>query len=446
MHRVYISSGTSPTPKLRKTLLTVAGIVVAVTSLGCTESLESDVGCPLLCPNQSLELREVVLDAVEFDATIGGFPPVGAASFFTLANSGDTLESHVVIRFDSLPNTYVLGGVTNNITAVDSTILRVFLDTTGTRARADVTVELYDVDTTAAETDFAAIRALFRPDRFIASRTIASHLIRDTLDIDFPPAVLLTKILSPGRRLRIGLRVRSDSTVRIVPISANQDLFPRLRFDPAPANPDFNVVDRSPRSHTPLDNQSVAVNYTDYQVPGRGQFPLVRNTVGLDTAGVFRDSLLVAGGVEGRRIYMRFNVPDSILNSSIIRATLIMQKRASPDYGVRDTTALVPKAVFATALVPPSRAVMVSDTFFIFPMPSQRLEPRTTGEVRFDVVNFARNWTTDTKAQIPHALMLRVGLEERSFQEFHFYSTLGPTALKPRLRITFVPRQQLGPP
>lgn len=391
-------------------------------------------------------MREVVLEAIEYDATVRGFPPFGSASHFTLAWSGDTLDSRMVIRFDSLPNTQTLGGVTTPITEVDSSHLRFFIDTTESLAKANVTVELYDVDTTAADADFDAVRALFRPDRFISSRTFTPLPVADTVNIPIPNEFLVAKIQSPQRRLRVGVRIVSDSTARLLPLTANQALYPRLRYDPAPTNPDFNVLERVPRSFTPEDDPALAVNFTDYQLPVSGPIPLLRNTVGSDTVDLFRDSLLVAGGVDGRRIYLRFAVPDSILEASIIRATVILQKRASSEYGVRDTIAVVPQAVFATALLPVSLAAMVTDTTRIFPMPSNRVEPRAIGETRFDIISFARTWTLESRAEIPHAVVLRVGQEGRTMQELHFYSSSAPSNLRPRLRLTFVPRLQIGPP
>jgi hypothetical protein len=431
---------------LRNRLLRFYAVTAACVVAACAESLESEVGCPLLCPSQSLDVREVVLDAVEYDATVRGFPPLGAAPYFVLARSGDSLESRMVVRFDSLPDTYTIGGVTTPVTGVDSANLRFFIDTAATRSKATVTLELYDVDTTAADADFDAVNALFRPDRFITSHILTTLPAEDTVNVAVPNALLLTKILAQARRLRIGIRIVSDSTARIVPVTANQLLFPRLRYDPAPENTDYGVIERPPRSFTPVDDPQFAVNFTDYQVPVAGAFPLTRATSGSDTIDVFRDSILVAGGVEGRRIYLRFSVPDSILETSIIRATLILQKRATPDFGVRDTIALVPQAVLAKALLPPSRAVLLTDTSFAFPMPSNRMEPRATGEIRMDMVGFSRAWTKEFVEQIPLALSLRVGLEGRTMQELHFYSTSAAAHLRPRLRVTFVPRLQVGPP
>ncbi len=423
----------------------IAGIALTVLLASCSESLESSAGCPILCPSQNLEIKEVVLEAIEFDATVAGFPNLGQAPFFTIAASGDSLDSRVIVRFDSLPNVWRLGGVDSNVSAVDSAHFRLFVDTAASKLKSAVTIEVYDVDTTAADANTSAILALFRPDRLIGSTTLSAPL-SDTLNVSISNAVLLSKILG-NRRLRVGVRMRSDSTSRLVVNTANQGLFPRLRYDPAPNDPTVNVFERVPRSFTPVEDLRLAVDFTDYLVVASGPFPLRKNAVGLDTAGVFRDTVLAVGGISGRRVYLRFALPDSVLSASIIRATLILNKKPSSNFGnATDTIAVVPQAIFARDNVPVAKAVALTDTTRLFPMASQRLAPATAGEVRFDIVSYARTWSTDTTARIPFALSLRAGLEDKVIQEILFYSTSAPALLRPRLRITYVPRQAIGLP
>jgi hypothetical protein len=188
------------------------------------------------------------------------------------------------------------------------------------------------------------------------------------------------------------------------------------------------------------------VDFTDYSLPVTGPFPLTRNSVGSDTIDVFRDSVLAVGGIAGRRAYFRFNIPDSVLATSIVRATLILHAKPGRDYGIRDTIAVVPQAVFASANVPVSRAALLNDSLRVFNIPSVRMEPRTSGQIRFDVIAYARTWSLESREQIPPAITLRVGQEGRIVNEILFYSTSGPVGLRPQLRLTFVPRLQIGPP
>jgi hypothetical protein len=305
---------------------------------------------------------------------------------------------------------------------------------------------VYDVDTTAADQNFDAVRALFRPDRLITSHMIQPGQRTDTIDIAIPNEELLERIQSSQRRLRVGLRLRSDSTARLVIITANQLLFPRLRYDPAAGDPNQNVFERPPRSYTPVEDPALAVDFTDYSLPFAGPFPLTRSTSGTDTVDVFRDSVIAVGGIAGRRAYFRFDIPDSVLSSSIVRATLILHAKPGRDYGIRDTIPIIPQAVFASAAVPVSRAALLNDSLRVFNMPSVRLEPRTGGQMRFDLVAYARTWTLESGEQIPPAITLRIGQESRVVNEILFYSSLGPEELRPQLRLTFVPRLQIGPP
>jgi hypothetical protein len=410
----------------------------------CTENLGSSAGCPLLCPNQNLEIREALLDAISLDATVEGFPPRGGASFFTIAQSGDSLDTRLVIRFDSLPTTYSLSGVPQVIESVDSSHIRIFVDSSITVLRDDLSIELYDVDTTAADDNLEAVAVLFRPDRLIGSLTSSLLLVGDTIDIPLSNEVLLAKIRQLEPRLRVGLRLRSDSTARLAVLTANQIRFPRLRFDPAPENIDVVVLERLPRSLTPAGQPDIAIDFTDYVLPLAGPFPLVSNAVGGDTVGVFRDSVLAIAGVAGRRAYFRFEIPDSVLRGSIIRTTLIVHQKPASTFSVLDTLSVIPVAVFATHDVPPSRAARLVDTVGVFAMPAVRLEPRNSGETRFEMVNFSRTWNAGSNEEIAFAIVLRAGQEGRNMHEILFYSTTAPANLRPRLRITYIPRDAVG--
>ena len=63
-----------------------------------------------------------------------------------------------------------------------------------------------------------------------------------------------------------------------------------------------------------------------------------------------------------------------------------------------------------------------------------------------DIIPYARTWSIETRDQIPLAITLRVGQEGRTIHEILFYSMSAPTGLRPQLRLTFVPRLQIGPP
>ena len=152
-------------------LLAIAALFVSISS--CSEKLDSSGACPVLCPPIGGDVQNLTLDAVVLDTTVQAFSGLGAEPTLLLAARGDTLDTRVVIRFDSLPTTFVAAGDTTHrpISSVDSAYLQLRLDTLSIKGANPVTIEAYDVDTTANDTSTTAIVALFRPDRFISSQT-----------------------------------------------------------------------------------------------------------------------------------------------------------------------------------------------------------------------------------------------------------------------------------
>src|SRR5581483_11329628 len=73
---------------------------------GCREHLDSGPACSVasaLCPGQSVDLRDTIIDPVlAFDSTFSGFPGTGAEVFLPLINYGDSLETVAIARFDTL--------------------------------------------------------------------------------------------------------------------------------------------------------------------------------------------------------------------------------------------------------------------------------------------------------------------------------------------------------
>ena len=143
--------------------------------LSCSEKLDSSGVCPVLCPQIGDDVQNVIIDAVVVDTTVPALSGLGTEPGLLLASRGDSLDSRVVIRFDSLPETFLPAGASAAIpiAEVDSAYLRLFLDTLSIKGTDPVTIEAYDVDTTANDTSTAAVLALFRPDRLIASHVFA---------------------------------------------------------------------------------------------------------------------------------------------------------------------------------------------------------------------------------------------------------------------------------
>ena len=213
---------------LRKPLLVLA-LAAGAGALGaCQEDLAGGAACPALCPEQSLEVRDTVIFPVAVDTTLRGYPPLGAEPQLLLAQRGDTLATAIVARFDTLYSSITRGTdpASQKIVGIDTANVTInVLDTTATKAR--VTVDVYDVDTNAGDFDTAAVRALFRPDRLLSSRSFAPDSVKGALQIPVPASFLLPRVVASGR-VRLGIAVRSDSAVQLHAASTESSNAPGL--------------------------------------------------------------------------------------------------------------------------------------------------------------------------------------------------------------------------
>src|SRR6185369_2609228 len=109
------------------------------------------------------------------------------------------------------PTNYQIIGASSDslIRRVDSASLIFTIDTLLQKPTLPITIDAFDVDTTAADSLTGALVPLFRPDRLIGSQNFtAADLKADTLRLTLDNAALYAKI-KDTLRLRIGLRVRT---------------------------------------------------------------------------------------------------------------------------------------------------------------------------------------------------------------------------------------------
>ena len=154
---------------LKKSALLSAGVAVVLSIAACSEKLESGQSCPLLCPEQSVTLRDTTIDAVTSDTTVTGLPPIGSEAYMMLASHGDTVETRAIVRFDTLQQHYTSHGLDSVVTKIDSAILvtPIIKPDSAHRPKSPVTIEVYDVDTTATDTVSSILGSLFREDRLL---------------------------------------------------------------------------------------------------------------------------------------------------------------------------------------------------------------------------------------------------------------------------------------
>jgi hypothetical protein len=205
-----------------------------------------------------------------------------------------------------------------------------------------------------------------------------------------------------------------------------------VRFRPS-ADTSVNIVELTPFSKTPAE-AFLAADYADY---------LVVATPPPDPPS----DVIRVGGLPGRRAYMRFNIPSRILDSSnVVRATLLLTQRPnrfSPE--PNDSVAIEPFAVIAgSGITDLSRALL-----FLIATPgtdSVRLVAADSGVRTFELVRLVKLWAATTATKTPRALSLHSSLEGLSGRQIDFYSLEAPPEVRPRLRITYLPRTAGGLP
>jgi hypothetical protein len=408
---------------------TTAVLFMAVSS--CSENLDSSGVCAVLCPTVGGEIQNITLDAVVVDTTVQSLSGLGTEPALLLASRGDTLDTRVVIRFDSLPAKFLpTGDTARPITSVDSAYIQLRIDTLSIKGGGPYTIEAYDVDTTANDTSTAAIIALFRPDRLISSQTLGSADLKDTTKYFISNAAVLAKIQSAAP-LRVGLRVTGPFSSEIRIASAERGFPPVLFFRATPdtLTKPLAVV---PFSRTPADDPIVARQLTDY-------------TVIVKAPPAAPPSVLAVGGLPPRRVYVRFDIPSNIIDSTtVVRATLLLNQLSNPALDPIDTVVIVPELVLAgTAVTDPTKAAQITanlagDTL--------KARPGNSGLVTVEVARAFNVWRSQKPDTLPRAIVLRAVNEGNSPLEIRFSSSEDVSALRPRLRISYTSRVPLRIP
>lgn len=398
----------------------------------CNQDLDGGAACPSLCPGQNVIVSDTVLDAITFDTVIAGAQGIGSEGALLLAARGDTLDTRVVLRFDSLPSTATWAGGDSTITAVDSAYLLLRLNSQGTRVRSPVRIDLYDVDTTAADTSTAAVVALFRPDRLLGGSTLDTNQVKDSMRVYFANDKLLAKVKGK-QRLRVGLRISGDSSavLRLGSYDASMPAF--LKFDPVPQDTAVKEVTIALRSDTPTDNVELLLDLQDYFVVAKGPPPPP-------------DDIHVIGGLPARRSYFRFDVPVRILDSAtVLRATLLLHQRPNRYLDPRDSVLILPTVVLAGQEV--TDVVRSAALLSPFPVDTVRLAPGDSGVKQIEVAAALRQWSSTTNPfKQQRALVIRANDEGLGPFEAHFFSLRSPSALRPRLRVSYSLRTTFGIP
>jgi len=421
---------------LRKQVLTLLGLALgAVTIAACSDKLDAGASCPLLCPQQAISLKDTTIDAVAIDTTVVGLPSIGSESYLMLASHGDTLETRAIVRFDTIPQTYQKNSIDSTIVHIDTAMLVTpiaHIDSLK-RPKSPITIEAYDVDTVGSDTVTAVLASLFRPDRFLGSKTFAPESLKDTLQIPISTDSVLARSVA-GTHLRVGFRLVSSHgyDLRIGTGAVSQAVTLRIR---ASTDTGATPVTVSPLSQTPTNQSFISGPLTDYTIVLKGQTTSLPN-------------VLAVGGVPSRRTFFSFNVPSHIVDSTtIVRASLLLTQIPNRRVDSKDTVYLYPLAILSSPIVTDiATALGFLSTPGSFGVDSLAVVPGDSGVKSVEIVGLVRTWKTQPTTVSPRTLGLVSAVEGQSPAEINFFSTRAPVGLRPRLRITYAPQTNYGLP
>ena len=421
-------------------MLMLTSFAAAVLVAACGEKLESGAGCPIVCPTPNVQLKDTTVEAIAIDSSLAGFPSIGEEEPLLLASRGDTLDTRVIFRFDSIGKTYPHPSAPADsfVNHIDSATIRIVLDTNTVAGvpglpTTPVTVEMYDVDGAASDTVAADLLPLFTPNRLIGSKTfLPDSLAKDTLLLPVAPATVLSKITS-GSRLRVGLRLVSSASTQLR-IQASTVSGAKLRFKPA----SDTAVTVSLLSQTPTDStlSQLRTDLEDYVITAKNLAPRQSNTIAI-------------GGFPAYRTYMRFDLPSRIVDSStVVRATLYLTQFPMPNSpNAHDSLGIYPFAITAgTVLTDIPRLMRLVSVNTSLATDSLRVVPSDSGARRMELVGIVRVWKNTKAEQTQRALVLVAGSEGSKPAIAAFFSSEAGSALRPRLQLTYVPRVTLGLP
>ena len=419
--------------ELKFARLRLAGFLIfAALTSGCTEKLESNAGCPILCPDQGGGISTITIDAVSLDSTVSALQGQGTETSLLVATRGDTIDARAIVRFDSIPDRYRKPGpdtATFEVTTVDSAFIRMRVDTIGAKLPSNVTLDLYDVNSSAPDSAVAEIAALFTADRLITSVTFEKSALKDTINIPIPPAAILSR---KGSRMRVGIRARGPESVQLRLLSEEGAGTPTiLSYRVSPDTTIAKVV-LGPFSKTPFDQPILANSLADYTL-------LVKGTA------TGPSSQLNIGGLPARRVYMRFEIPAFIIDSvDVVRATLLLTQQPNLTIDPADTVSIIPHVSLAAAAV--TDVAKASQITAIVNTDTLHVTPGGSGLRTLEIANIISIWRSQTATGTPRAIVLLSTLEGTSPLEARFYPVEAAPDVRPRLRISYSARKSTGLP
>ncbi|HWC74011.1 MAG TPA: hypothetical protein VG454_08740 [Gemmatimonadales bacterium] len=430
----------------------LAGLLLVVGPIACTEVPTAPGACPTFCPNGSIESTDTILtDVIVRDSSYRGYVQPYQAEAMTATDIPGVIDSRAFFVTNKMFRTVVSGLPGDTVQrpiSIDSVRLRLTImrrDTGATNLR----LRVYSLPVTSdSNSTFQTLDPYFTSapiDSFNISAILAKAPITDTVtkrmwgdSIWTDSAGHTITVADSGRILHLywrfdtlqvplvdadsnevgmGIRVAADSlaSVSITALGSTTTDHPQLTW-----YYQFTVRDTaSGKDSVHIGAQTLAPQFNSF-VFNPPLPPL--------------DSNLVVGGVPSARSLLRVALPAYLKDSvDIVRATLILVPVEAVRGAPADSFQIRSVGVLAdVGAKSPNTGVTTGKVTIHMNAPDT---------VRMELTDLVRNWVTDTTQT--RAFMLGQVPEAASYTQMRFYSSRTP-AFRPGLHITYVKRYPFG--
>lgn len=439
-------------------LLPLLGLALC-TLAACNENISGGAACPSLCPGQQLEVHDTVLVASEvFDTTavVNGMPPLGTETNLLVARYadalGDSVVSGAISRYDTLTRTFPRADTTKPLIPVVSVSSAsfVFSALPDTSINKDsVRFEVVDVDANVPDLDTATIHTLLVTRPALGTLTVPKDTVSTQHTVPLDTTFVRQKVTTPGARIRLGLRViplHGGSQFGVSPLTSTSST------GNIQTGSSLQYMGHAAVADT-IDSLNF-VNFATSKSSGGPEFKYLANyQLVLKGSPPAPPGVAPVGGLPSSRVYMRFNLPSALIDSSttIVRATLIFHQMADPTFSDSDSLQLIPRAVIASPIVTDiSKAALLLATPTTIPLLAQKANTNQARPDSIVLVSRAASlvslWRAEGPVIMQRALVLMSSGEGRDPRRFLLYTNTAADSLRPRLHLTYIPRSGFGLP
>jgi hypothetical protein len=151
------------------------------------------------------------------------------------------------------------------------------------------------------------------------------------------------------------------------------------------------------------------------------------------------------GGLPPTRIYLRFDIPALIVDSStVVRAALLLTQIPNRTIDPADSVTIAPALVLAAqAVTDPTKASQILAEIALNPL---SFAVGDSGIKAVELAPVFGFWRGVNPVSTPRAIVLRSSSEGISPLQARFFSIEAAPALRPKLQISYIRRNPLGLP